>query len=70
MIVKVQLSITSSDGIQKVLIYDKSKSIMYQEDANQDIIGKMDGEVKKFFNARINKKGILELINPTDFQDW
>jgi len=48
MIVKVQLRMTSSDGIRKVLVYNKSKSIIYQEDANQEIIDKMNGEVKKF----------------------
>lgn len=52
-IVKVQLSLNSSDGVQHVLIYNKDKSIYYEDIADEAMIEAMAGKPKRYFNAEL-----------------
>lgn len=70
MIVKVQLSQYTTEDEQQVLVYNKSKSIFYEETASKKIIGMMAGRFKAFFKARLEKDGTLTLKKPAKWQEW
>lgn len=75
-IVKVQLSLASSTELQYMLIYNKGKTVMYQGAATDEVIKQMAGEVKAFFNARLEpdpeKPGskIISILDKTTWQSW
>lgn len=76
MIVKVQLSLASSDGKQQMLIYNKDRSINYQAEATPEVIKVMKKEDKQFFHARLDADKDapggkrVALICVTDWQKW
>lgn len=69
MIVKVQVSLASSLNSQQILIYNKSRSVMTQQDASEEIIKLMDGCFKAFFHAHIDDKMII-LDKEAKWQSW
>lgn len=69
MIVKVQLSVTSSKPNRQVLIYNKDESFLLQEDASESMLKMMDGSLKKFFNAELVDT-ILYFHDEVKFQNW
>lgn len=79
-IVKVQVSIASSDNTTHVLIYNEDRSIEYEQIITEDmklnskaqhpILKAMDDELKKFFYARVTKDKKIELLREADYQAW
>ena len=69
MIVKVQLSLASSDGKTDVLVYNQDRSIQYMGAAWPELVEMMGGEHRAFFNAGL-VDGDIVLNEPTDWQDW
>lgn len=69
-VVKVQLSLFSSEGHPKALIYNKDKSVWWEGIAADELIKKMGGRVKMFFKARIEKDNSLSLIKPVKQRNW
>jgi hypothetical protein len=70
-IVKVQISLFSSEPTAQVLVYNESRSHLYEGDAPAEIVELMDGEPKKFFWANMPKeKGFIELLKEAPWQDW
>jgi len=70
-IVKVQVSLFTTESEPQVLIYNKNLSHSYQGPVSEDIIEIMKGEPKKFFYAKLPKKpGQIELLNEAPWQDW
>lgn len=53
MIVKVQLSLTTYESHQMVLIYNEDRSILWQGPASEEIKTAMGKELKRFFSARL-----------------
>ena len=70
MIVKVQISLASSNPVQQVLVYNKNKSIWYEGDASKKLIKQMGGRFKMFFKAKMEKDNSITLIKPAKQQDW
>lgn len=71
MIVKVQLSIFTSEEEQQVLIYSKGGENWYQGPANPFIVKMMDGAAKAFFHAYVPyESGQIELLEEAPEQDW
>lgn len=68
-IVKVQISLFTSEGAPQVLIYNKDESVMYTGDAPKDIKKKMRGQFKAFFFAEIKRRK-LTLYNRAPAQSW
>ncbi len=69
-IVKVQRSITSSDGRERILVYDKDRTILQEFDMT-DVLEEWfrPGELKLYFEATF-KDGVLTLrdhLPPQDF---
>lgn len=69
MIVKVQVSMFTSADNQRVLVYNKDKSVMFEGRATKKVISMMSGRFKAFFKARV-KDNNVELIKPAKWQDW
>lgn len=70
MIVKVQLSMATSHENQRVLVYNKNKSVWYEGDASKKLIKQMGGRFKMFFKAKMEKDKSITLIKPAKSQDW
>jgi hypothetical protein len=73
MIVKVQLSLSTTENGQQVLIYNKSRSVMLQVPATNELIRQMtiDGDVepKLFFHAHIEGENVV-LDKYAKWQEW
>lgn len=69
MIVKVQVSLASSDGVTRVLIYNQSRSFKYEGGVNQDMVDTMAGRPKAFFEASMGPEG-LEIGDEVPDPGW
>lgn len=63
MIVKVQISLSTSETERQILVYNKSRTIMQQfaESEAEDVVKAMGKDLKGFFDAKLNKDGYLVL---------
>lgn len=69
-IVKVQRSLASSDGADTILIYDFDENVSAEFEATDDILKMLDGRVKAFFYAHLDKDGGLVLDGIAPWQGW
>lgn len=70
MIVKVQRSISSSDGSERVLIYNRDRTIIYSEDITEEVKQLFpDGVYKLYFRATF-QEGNLSLDHQVPQQDF
>lgn len=69
MILKVQVSLASSDGVTRVLVYNKDRSFTYQGGVNQDMVDTMAGREKAFFEGGI-VDGVLEMGDEVEDPGW
>jgi hypothetical protein len=67
MIVKIQMPQNIQSNL--LLIYNKDRTIMFQEEVTQAIIDIMKGQPKAFFHADL-VDGNLVLRDSADWQDW
>lgn len=70
MIVKVQLSLFSSSETRIVLVYNKNRKYLWEGEVTKEIEQVMNGQVKAFFYAKINKENKFELIGKAPWQTW
>ncbi len=72
MIIKVQLSQSSSDGVRRMLIYNEDRSVRIEQVATLDVIAKMDGFDKGYFPAFSVGNGELDIWfhSPQPEQNW
>lgn len=78
MIVKVQISVGSSDGKKHMLIYNKDKSVMYEDEATDQVLKLMNGRPKLFFEAEViphpqnwlKGEKVVNIIKETEWQKW
>lgn len=75
MIIKIQISQFDSEGRSIMLVYNKDRSVMYEEEATKDILTVMQGEPKRFFNAKVitNKKPysrVIQINGVAPYQNW
>lgn len=70
MIVKVQLSLFSTEGTaRQVLMYNRTRSVWFQGVASPDILKAMAEEDKAFFNAKLIDTKI-QLYQRVSDQGW
>ena len=69
MIIKVQLSLTTSYEKQQMMAYNQDESVLIQEDASKDMKDIMHGRPKAFFNAEM-VDGKLTINGEAPWQDW
>jgi hypothetical protein len=71
MIVKVQISISTSLSEHQGLVYNKDHTVWaIFSPIPLDVVMLMGGELKKFFHAELNGDGLLTLDAEADWQDW
>ena len=70
MIVKVQVSLFTTEAARQVLIYNEDRSITYQGDVTPEILDVMDGERKRYFFAVMNDDKTIGLEDPAPEHDW
>jgi len=59
MIVKVQLSLHTTAGTRQVLVYDQRQRFTYEGDAPADVVDRMRGKDRAFFEATTRGSKIL-----------
>lgn len=69
MIVKIQQSITVSEGPAQMLIYDKSKKVFFQEALSTEISTILGGRLKAYFDADVSGKQLV-IHHEVDQQSW
>lgn len=70
-IVKVQISLASSDGVQTVLVYTKDMADWYEGVAGAGVKKLMGRELKKYFYAWVPyESGQIEFLDEAPEQDW
>lgn len=70
MIVKVQLSLMTTHASQRVLIYNKDRSIHYEGEATTEVKAVMHGRHKAFFRAGITSDMKVDLIEEVRDYSW
>lgn len=70
MIVKVQLSLASSNGVRNVLVYDEKGEVLLESFAPPTILWLMGKRDRAFFEATINSRGEIALGKMVKEQDW
>lgn len=69
MIVKVQISLASSDNKKQMLVYNKSRNVMYEDAASPEILKLIRNRPKAYFNAEVvNTKIVLD--DEVEQQNW
>lgn len=69
MILKVQLPLLTTEKLNTVLVYNKSRSVMAQLPEPKGLRKAMKGEPKAFFKGH-TKDGFIYLDEITSWQDW
>lgn len=69
-VVKVQISIMTSEEMPQILIYNDDRTVEYMGDASQDMIEIMGGEVKKFYYAHLDERHQINIDGPAPYQEW
>jgi hypothetical protein len=69
MIVKVQLSLFTSAGVPQVLIYNQARTVVFEGDADDEIVRRMGDDVRAFFKAKLHGT-LIHLGAKLDEQGW
>lgn len=69
MVVKVQLSLASSDGKRHLLIYNKDRTLYVERLATQEDINMVKGKSKSFWVANYTDE-VLHLLKPARWEEW
>jgi len=69
-IVKVQISLSTSESTPQALIYDEKRSIYQQFEAFSKLQRKVGAQMKRFFWAHIGKNKMLHLDSYAPEQEW
>lgn len=72
MIVKVQVSLFTSDDIPTVLVYNEDRSHRYEGPIIKGLMKKMNGYPKKFFWANVNlsRPDLIDILEEAPWQKW
>lgn len=73
MIVKIQQSLSSSDGLRHCLIYDKKRKVFYEADTPEEVdplVKLLSERPKAYFNAELDKKRKIIILSEAEDQDW
>lgn len=71
MIVKVQRSITTSEAVPQVLVYNEDRSLQYQGPLTMEVAEWFEEDEYKFYaDAEIDELGRFALNYRVEEQDW
>ncbi len=69
-IIKVQISLHTSEDYPQILAYNESQSIMWQGDVTKAVKKVMGKSHKKFFYGWLDDKKQLVIDDPAPWQEW
>lgn len=69
MIVKVQLSLRTTEPRRQALIYNEARTIEWSGDASDDVIAAMGDDDKAFFSATF-RSGVVEINDRVSDRNW
>lgn len=69
-IIKVQLSLHTSESKQQILAYNESQSILWQGDVTKAVKKVMGKSPKKFFYGWLDDRKQLVIDDPAPWQKW
>lgn len=72
-IVKIQQSLSSSDGVKAILIYNKDKTVFHESRklaVIKPLLTALGDEPKGYFNADLSPEGKLGIIERVEDQNW
>lgn len=70
MIVKLQISLGSSDGRTRALIYNEERTVLTEMEPGQDILDVMGDDAKAYFTAVLHENGMLQIKERVPEQAW
>jgi len=70
MVFKVQISLASSDNKRHLLIYNKGKSILYQQELTKELEKSLGTEIKAFWFGYVSAEKRIVLTSKAPMQDW
>ncbi len=70
MVVKVQLSLATSAAKRRVLVYNRSHSVMWEGDLTPEVERLTKGEPKSFWHAHLNAKKEISLDRKAEWREW
>ncbi len=75
MIVKVQLSLESNavghEPGSRMLVYNKSRTVQFETDADAEVVQKMKGRPKAFFHAaQEGREKPITILDEAPWQEW
>lgn len=68
-VVKVQVSLATSDETRRMLIYDQFRKICFEGPINSVVSEMMGDSPKKFFRAKVTANEI-QLLKPVTWREW
>ena len=68
-IVKVQLSLATSEKERQCLVYNQKRNLLQQFNATPEILRIMEGQAKRYFNATFDR-GVLDIKDVVKDQSW
>jgi len=69
-IVKVQISLSTTEPRPQAFIYDEHREFSWLGDAPRDLIELMDGRAKAFFYAKLLPSGLISIEGDAAKQRW
>lgn len=72
-IVKVQQSLSSSDGVKSILIYNQDGSIWHESFEPEEVkpvLELLGDEPKAYYTAKLTPEGKIELLARTENKSW
>lgn len=69
MIVKIQVSLTTTRRSQTYLVYNEDRSVMHEGEATPEILNLMAGRPKAYFNAEIVGT-LLDIRDEVEEPNW
>jgi hypothetical protein len=69
MIVKVQLSMFTTEHVQQALVYNEDRSVLFEGPAAKDVLSLMGEKLKAYFHADL-KNGVLQINEEAPEQEW
>jgi hypothetical protein len=70
MIVKVQVPLASSETNAPALVYDEARSFNLYFACTPELMERLNGRPKAYFEAKLNEKQELELGQEVPMQRW
>lgn len=69
-ILKIQLSVASSEPYREVLLHNKDRTFEHIEPASAMMLALMGNRVKAFYYGRVVKGNKIDLVEEAPWQDW